>query len=153
MKKLIVLLIVLFCNLACQMQKTNRNLEFEVLEKSEFGAEMQAQNQLITTPQDFAKIQKTVFANQSPQPKIKNVDFNKKNVIFIHLGTYSYGGNAFEVTKVEQIDTELIIDLYIDSPGMGEPALTVITYPFVFIEIDKPHKEIQNIQVNKTRKK
>ena len=151
MRPFSVLLVIVVLLTGCQVQKNMKNLDFKILESSQYGAEMTEQYKLITSASEYRKVYQQVFADITPQPEIPAIDFDRKNVLFIHFGTFSHGGNTFDVDSIQYANKNLDVYLRSSFPGPGQPSVTVITHPFLLIELDKPAQtvEIINIERNK----
>lgn len=143
---LFTLLFILIMN--CKTHHASLEKPFETLVYSQYGPEMEATKMMIENMQDFEKIYVKVYENRSPKPEIPTIDFDNKSVIFIHFGSFSYGGITYEVQKVSHENKELYIKLFHKQPKRGEPALTVMTNPVMLIEIPKinPTPTIINIE-------
>ena len=128
------------------------SLAFQILEHSEYGTEMPAQQQLIKNQNALNAIYQKIFSNISPQPEPPEIDFKHKNVLFLHFGTYNHGGNSFKIDSIKNLNQQINVYLKLKSPAAGQPSLTVMTYPFMLIEIDKPQTEVQKINVIKNPK-
>ncbi|MDG4946830.1 hypothetical protein NMK71_10415 [Weeksellaceae bacterium KMM 9713] len=149
--KYILFTFVIMFSMSC---KTNHEASksFNTLAYSEYGAEMEATQRLIENQEDFESIYTKVYVNLSPAPEMPTVDFNKNAVIFLHFGGFNYGGISYEVKEIKQEDKDLNIHLIRHSPKPGEPALTVMTNPFMFIEVPKFKSEIDHINIIKVEK-
>lgn len=147
MKFFTYFIVILGLLTACQVQNNMHNLNFKVLESSQYGAEMPQQQRLITSQDEYSAIHKKVFANMFPAPEMKEIDFTQKNILFLHFGTFNHGGNTFEVDSIQYENTQLNVYMNTTSPGAGQPSLTVMTYPFLMLEIDKPTQPVETIVI------
>ena len=121
--------------------------EFNLLIYNEMGTEMPAQQRWIDNQADLHNIFTEVNRHVSPIPDAPFVNFNQKNVVFLHFGTFSYGGIQMELKNVEFNHPVLNITLSKQSPSAMQPALTVITHPYMFIEIDKLNSQPKEIKL------
>lgn len=151
MRPFSVLFVISFLLTGCQVQKNMKNLEFKILDSSQYGAEMTGQHKLITSASEFRKVHQQVFADITPQPEIPVIDFERKNVLFIHFGTFSHGGNTFDVDSIQYESNTLDVYLRSSFPGPGQPSVTVITHPFLLIELDKPAQTVEIINIKRNK--
>lgn len=144
--------ITLIISFNCQMQK-NGVKAFKTLAYSEYGAEMETTQQIIRSAEEFEKTYHNVYKNISPIPEIPSIDFKKKSVVFLHFGTFNYGGIQYKVEKITLKDEDLNIQLDRQGPKIGEPSMTVMTHPFMFIELPKLDAKVKNINLTKNDSK
>lgn len=149
--KYILITFVFMLSLSC---KTNHKASqsFKTLAYSQYGAEMEATQRLIDNQEDFESIYYKVYKNLSPTPEMPNVDFSKNSVVFLHFGGFNYGGISYGVEEIIKENRNLNIHLIRQSPKPGEPALTVMTNPFMLIEVPKYNSEIDQINIIKVEK-
>lgn len=150
--KHIFLGLFILLTISCKTQQMNSEESFETLVYSQYGPEMEATERIIENKSDFEEIYKKVYENIMPIPEMPEVNFNEKSVIFIHFGSYSYGGISYEVKEIVQNEGQLDITLIQDMPKRGEPALSVMTNPFMLIEIPKITPQPTNINIIKVDK-
>lgn len=126
---------------------TPSHLPFETIEYKQYGAEMSATEVWIDNQQEFENIYRKLNQHLSPTLETPAVDFDEYAVIFLHFGKFNYGGIEYEVVSIEENNKILNIKLNRNAPKFGEPALTVITNPFMFIEVPniKPAPEQINL--------
>lgn len=149
--KYILITFIFMFSMSC---KTNHEASksFKTLAYSQYGAEMEATQRLIDNKEDFESIYYKVYKNLSPTPEMPHVDFSKNSVVFLHFGGFNYGGISYEVQEINKENNDLNIHLIRQSPKSGEPALTVMTNPFMLIEVPKFKSEIEQINIIKVEK-
>lgn len=134
----ITFLISLFVlNMNCKTQQTSGSTPFNTIVYSQYGPEMEATEQIITNAKDFKSYYHLAYENRTPIPGIPKINFDERLVIFLHFGTFNHGGILFEVQEITQRNKELDIVLTQNSPKAGEPSLTVMTHPFMFIDVSR----------------
>lgn len=133
--------------MSCSTQKNAQDLNFTLLEYNEYGNQQFKEESILTSQISFAKKYAEVYQDHSPKPMVPTIDFKQKDVLFVHFGEFNYGGNQIDVKKIDWENENLVLTLHKSSPKAGEPVLTVMTYPFMFVEVDKLTKKPAEIQI------
>lgn len=136
-KLYIILGLFLFLTWNCNAHLAQAPMEFETIVYNQYGPEMQSTEKWIDNQEEFEKTFQEMHRNLMPSKEIPNIDFDEKAVVLLHFGRFSYGGIHYEVVDVENVENTLNIKLSRSGPKAGEPALMVITNPFMFIEVSK----------------
>lgn len=132
---------------SCKTHPSQTPMKFETIVYNEYGPEMERTEKWINTQQDFEETYRYLYQNMSSLPEFPEIDFDKNAVVFIHFGQFSYGGIHYDVKEIEAKNNELNIFLKYNGPKLGQPALTVMTNPFMLIQVPKikPNPEVINI--------
>lgn len=136
-----------FAFISCSTTHSNGKMTFTTLEYTEFGNYQEKEKRLIQDVDTFRDVYTKVYENHSPIPEIPKVNFKKNDVIFIHFGEFRHGGIKMSVDSIFWDKKDLVISINKKSPKAGEPVSSVMTYPFLFVEIDKLSKKPNDIKL------
>ncbi len=71
------------------------------------------------------------------------IDFDNKILIAAFQGQKSTGGYSIEITKIEEIDNKIIVNIAENEPGRNCIVTQAFTSPYHIVELDKTSKEIE----------
>ena len=69
--------------------------------------------------------------------KIKDINYNKKVVLFAYLGTAPSGGYGVGIEKVVLNGNKLTVTVHTQSPGRGSAVTMAVTQPADYVVLDK----------------
>jgi len=70
------------------------------------------------------------------------IDFNQDMILALFLGSRISGGFTIEVESIEELSTQMIINILESVPGTGCPVTLGFTQPFQIVQIPKTDKTI-----------
>lgn len=112
---------------SCSSQK-EKKVKPEILDQYffEYTSLTEPENILIRNEDTWIRLQKRMFQNQNPPPKLEPIDFLKENVVVIAFGQKRTGGTQYTGRYYSQIGDVLRLTLAMkaDANGMETMALT-----------------------------
>lgn len=97
-----------------------------------------AKQAVARTPAEWAALWR-LHAGQAPLPK---VDFSKRTVVAVFLGTRPSAGYAVEVSGTKPVGKTLVVEWREQAPKPGEVSAQVMTSPSHLVSIPKFEGEI-----------
>lgn len=99
-------------------------------------------NQVITDEDELKKAWKIAFKNYMKVGDAPEVDFNKNVVLLVAMGEKNSGGYSIKVEKVVSSNLSTIVSVVETVPGKNCNVTSALTYPYQFVQIEKPKTEI-----------
>lgn len=136
MKKLVFLLF--FALFSCNSsKKIYEDISFENIFKSEIGGAIENSFEIIKNNEEFLKAIERLNLLDSENERLLGVDFEKNNVVILHLGEKNTGGYSIEVESLYWKNKVLYIKTIQSKPKAGENVTMVITTPYCITKIPK----------------
>lgn len=113
----------------------NEKLSFKVLLKDEIGNFEQANQTLITSQEELKIVYASINEGRSPGYNVPTIDFEKKQVALVTMGTKTSGGYEIAPASVLYVDGKTVVGLKTKRPSGMSTA--VMTSPFVLFSFEK----------------
>lgn len=110
---------------------------YSILLHNVTGGKKEAQRLIIKDNESFLNLINDMSFEEESQSKVLDVDFNKFDVVCAFVGEKTTGGYDIILNKVEFLNQIVELDLEITEPKEGELTASVITSPYIFIQIPK----------------
>lgn len=92
---------------------------------------------VVTDSDALKKVFGELHANQLPLPPSPDVDFERSIVVLAVLGQQPTAGYSLHVTRVTREGGTLRVELRVESPPPDRVLATVVTQPYVMIQVDR----------------
>ena len=90
---------------------------------------------VVRTPDEWARLWKTMHRQRLPTPPLPEVDFSRQLVIGVFLGERSSGGASVEITAVHRQGEELLAEARATEPSPAELHTMVLTQPCAVVAV------------------
>lgn len=155
MKKLTLLLLVAspLLIIACTPADSNNSsspdsgesdgtkLNFQTIEKRGMSGINSPENIVINEEKEWANLWARIHSNQTPTPKLPQMNFSKETVVGVFLGTKNSGGYGIEIKKVTDTGKKIVVMVEEASPPKGAMVTMALTQPFHLVKIENPGKK------------
>lgn len=103
-------------------------------------------NIIIKNREEWEKLWIQFTRNNSPQPKVPQIDFDKEIVIGVFLGTRRTGGYNIVIEQaIDESSNNYTLFVRYDIPKRGSIVTMAMTSPFHIIAIDRSLLENKNV--------
>ena len=132
MKKILATSIILLLAACKPAADASRKPLYEVLTQQEQGGAQVRFFEILTEEKEIAML----LSDEHLKHKIKPADNHTANIINLKLGEQSSGGHSNAVQKVEERPDKIIVTIREQSPGQGQMATSVMSYPYTIVKIN-----------------
>ncbi len=137
MKKVIIILVLLFYSCATTIVNPNKKPLYEVLLNQTYGGANIRFFEILSEPNEIVMLQKDVKLKNRINPD----DIQNSNFIVMNMGEKSTGGYRIEIESVTETDKNIIITTKEIVPIPGSVLIQQITNPYCVVKINSK-KEI-----------
>lgn len=106
--KTILFTTLLLLTMSCSSSKKDITMDFNTIYSASYGGNEEKGHLIIDDKDDLIKelerLEITEFV-----PNISEINFNKNNIIILHLGQKSTGGFSIDIDKIELVENELVV--------------------------------------------
>lgn len=111
--------------------------------KGSMSGQQLAKQVIIRTAAEWSALWK----DHAPTEKVPVVDFTKRMVVGIFLGTKPSGGHEVEIVGVRTQDKDLIVEYVRKQPGRGTMAAQMLTEPYHLVSVAKHPGTVRFVEV------
>lgn len=122
---------------------------FDSVAKGSMSGQQIAKQVIIRTPAEWSALWK----DHAPTAKMPVVDFTKRMVVGIFLGTKPSGGHDVQIVGVRTQDKDLIVEYVQKQPGRGTMAAQMLTEPYHLVSVAKHPGTVRFVEVKSERGK
>ena len=114
--------------------KKQRTMPYEIILQESHGGFKEQKTMLINDKAGLSKAMMQLNMIRKPGIPTPKVDFEKNTVLAVFFGTRTTGGYEYEISKLEENNKTIVLEITENTP---EIATTAITQPTLFIKIPK----------------
>jgi len=116
---------------------------FDSVAKGSMSGQQIAKQVIIRTSAEW----NALWKDHAPTEKMPVVDFTKRMVVGIFLGTKPSGGHDVEIVGVRTQEKDLIVEYVQKQPGRGTMAAQMLTEPYHLVSVAKHPGTVRFIHV------
>jgi hypothetical protein len=98
---------------------------------------------IIQTPEAWQELWQQHVSNRAPAPPVPAVDFNQSIVVGVYSGNKPTAGYDVEITNLNMLPDQLLVEYKETAPAEGSIAAQVVTTPFHIRVIPKTDRPIR----------
>mmetsp|Transcript_13313 Transcript_13313/g.23842 ORF Transcript_13313/g.23842 Transcript_13313/m.23842 type:complete len:254 (-) Transcript_13313:18-779(-) len=142
-KVIATLLALLFANSLAQ------SVPFQTIEEGHHSGISRPLTDVYRTPQEFEIFWKKHQSDRFPPAPAPDINFASQMAVAVFMGTQNTGGYRVEITSVDNVDGELVVNFMTSSPPRGAVTTQALTQPYHIISLDASD---ENVDFLKSRK-
>lgn len=122
-----------------------RELNFSIIHEGTLGSSPTVEKDFVTlSTQDDYEAKLREFSGDTPV----SIDFTSQRVLFLSMGEQTSGGYSIAVTRIEEFNDGLVATAVLSSPGDDCLVTSVITHPYMFVQLTSQDDDIQVFEQN-----
>ena len=121
---------------------TPGGVSFETVKLEFYGGIQTPKEEVVKTEAEWVTLWNQMSANVTPKPKVPEINFSKKMVIGVFMGTRSTGGYRTEITKITESADRLTVHVKETSPGQNCAVTMAITNPYHVVSTANSVKQV-----------
>jgi hypothetical protein len=129
-------------------EKVDKNSSFETIDQGFYSSISEKNTYVINSLEEWQNIWSQAYSNQTPEPELPAIDFEKETVIAVFAGEFPSGGYEVEIDRLDEYDDVVIATFVITSPGPACGTTDALTQPFHIVKTKKTDKEISFVEGN-----
>ena len=116
---------------------------FTNIAKGDVSGQQEARQVTVRTAAEW----QALWKSHSPMEKLPAVDFSKRMVVGIFLGSKPSAGHEVEIIGVRTEGKDLVVEYVQKQPGRGTMAAQILTEPFHLVAVDRHPGPVRFIHV------
>ena len=116
--------------------------------KGDMSGQQIAKQVTVRTPSEW----KVLWKDHAPTESLPSVDFTKKMVVGVFLGTKPSAGHEVEITGTRHASQELIVEYVQKQPAPGTMTAQMLTEPYHLVSVPKHDGPVRFVQVPDKKK-
>lgn len=119
--------------------------KFETIDKGYYCGHTSSAEYVVRDASEWQRLWKQT-RNSVPQPAVPEIDFSKEMVLGAYLGQKSSGGYGIKISRVQERDNCLEVDVKESAPEPGMITTMALTQPYHLVKTALTDKEVKFIR-------